>query len=358
MASRDGNSLRESKSRNNKPRGSKSGGVSKSKGAQSFSIFFGLAFVIGAIASVTFGYFAYKKILYVQQQSSSSVAMLQQELDSRKRTGYVTITDIKCGDIVTAEMLQPSSNIISDVHQSKFFSDDDIGKQAIMNIDAGTPVFKEMVSATFTENYREGEYSCIWLNSNISDSDYVDIRVKFPNGEDYIVCAKKCIKSVTVAANNAFFWMTEDEIQLLNSAIVDANMHNAKIYVTKYLKPEVQEASIVTYSPNEDVLKVIQSDKNAVNRAAANLSASARAAMVERITLFESIYGTDAEGNSWKNPYSGSEYPTDSSAGSQEPVQPDSSTSTESDTTNSTAGSTTNSTTNSTAQTGGDVTYD
>lgn len=118
----------------------------------------------------------------------------------------------------------------------------------------------------------------------------MDVRILFPNGEDYIVAAKKSIKEVRIEINNVFLWLTEEEIQLLDAAIVDANLHNAKIYVTRYVKPEVQEASTPTYEPNSDVMRVMESNPNIVTESSRILSLTARSAMEQRIELFEKAY--------------------------------------------------------------------
>lgn len=226
----------------------------------------------------------------VVAQSSSSVSALQSVIAGNMRSGYRAITDIDAGAMISDSMVEYSSTIVSDVDASQFISEDDIGKVATVKIAAGTPVLKDMVSAQLAADYHERECSFIWLNTNLKDNDFVDVRIMFPNGEDDIVAAKKSVKEVAVEANNMFLWLTEDENDLLSAAIVDANLHGARIYVTKYLKPEIQEASTVTYAPNSSVLAAIKDNPNIVDQSAANLSASAREAMENRIELFEKAY--------------------------------------------------------------------
>lgn len=223
-------------------------------------------------------------------QSSSSVSALQSVIAGNMRSGYRAITDIDAGAMISDSMVEYSSTIVSDVDTSQFITEDDIGKVATVKIAAGTPVLKDMVSAQLAADYHERECSFIWLNTNLKDNDFVDVRIMFPNGEDDIVAAKKSVKEVAVEANNMFLWLTEDENDLLSAAIVDANLHGARIYVTKYLKPEIQEASTVTYTPNSSVLAAIKDNPNIVDQSAANLSASAREAMENRIELFEKAY--------------------------------------------------------------------
>ena len=60
--------------------------------------------------------------------------------------------------------------------------------------------------------------------------------VQFPSGQDYIILSKKKIDRLQYPA----FWTTlsEQEILLLSSALVDAYLHNATLYALTYVEPE------------------------------------------------------------------------------------------------------------------------
>ncbi len=61
------------------------------------------------------------------------------------------------------------------------------------------------------------------------------------------------------------FNLTEDEILLLNSAIVESyKMTSSELYLAKYVEPGMQEKSVYTYSPSEEVVNLIQSNPNIV----------------------------------------------------------------------------------------------
>ena len=222
--------------------------------------------------------------------SAENVSVLEQKIVSNMRSGYVALMNISAGETISESMLTFSTQIVSDIDQVNFMDSSDIGKVAKTSLTAGMPVYKGNLSDESAEQLRERECSFIWLSSNLKDYDFVDVRILFRNGEDYIVAAKKPIYDTRISVNDVFLRLTEEEIQLLDSAIVDANMHDAKIYVTKYTNPEVQEASVVTYSPNSDVMRVIANDANIVERSEAALSVDARAAMDKRMQLFEEAY--------------------------------------------------------------------
>lgn len=235
-------------------------------------------------------FFSVTKTNEIVANADANSYALEQQIQSSVRAGYIPLTNIEMGQRITESLVTYSGVIISSVDQSKFISENDLGKVATVDIPAGMPIYTNMVSDTVDNDIHERECSFIWLNTNLQEYDYVDVRILFPNGEDYVVCAKKSLYDMTLSMNNVFLWLTEEEILLLDSAIVDANMHNGKIYVTKYVKPEVQQASAVTYSPNSDVMRLIASDENIVERSEASLAVDARSRMDERLELFEQVY--------------------------------------------------------------------
>ncbi len=144
-----------------------------------------------------------------------------------------------------------------------------------------------MVTSSLSENWHETELDCVWLSSNLEQYDWVDIRILFPDGEDYIIAAKKCLRKVDLSINNAFYWLSEDELLLIDAAIVDANRHGARIYMTRYMKPAVQEAHKVNYQPTKEVLELMKKDPNVVEKSAKRLSKAAREAMEAKLDSFK-----------------------------------------------------------------------
>lgn len=249
-----------------------------------------LALILLVMLLIAGSFFSYKKITTLTEEARRNTTALQEKIDNSRRYGYVAMMDIKQGDILAESMLQYSKDISSDVSQDLFVSENDIGKTVTLDIKVNQPLLTNMVTDPLPENYRERECSFIWLNSNLTDNDFVDVRILFQNGEDYIVASKKPLKNISIAANNCFLWLTEEEILSLDSAIVDANLRHAKIYVTKYLKPAIQEPSVVNYEPNADVIALMAADPNIVTASARVLSAEARNAMESRLQLFDKAY--------------------------------------------------------------------
>ena len=105
------------------------------------------------------------------------------------------------------------------------------------------------------DDVRKQEYNMIVLPIDLVTGDYVDIRVMFPNGQDFIVVAKKEVEIPTIgtADSEDTIWMnlSEDEILHMSCAIVDS----------------AQKAATPTYPINESTSKLLQSDPNILEKA-------------------------------------------------------------------------------------------
>ena len=122
-----------------------------------------------------------------------------------------------------------------------------------------------------TDDVRTMEYNMLMLPINVTIGDYVDVRITFPNGQDFIVIAKKEIKNIQ--GNTVTFEMTEEEILMLNSAVVESYIMKASnIYVAKYVEPGMQEKASNTYTPTSEVIRLINTDSNIVAEAKQGLA--------------------------------------------------------------------------------------
>lgn len=126
-----------------------------------------------------------------------------------------------------------------------------------------------------TEDVREAEYSFIELPTNIANEDYIDIRIQFPSGDDFILLSKKKVKNV--AGLTLWLDVDEGEILTMSSGMVDAYLEKAKIYAMPYVDEHMQGASEMTYPVKANVKELIESSPNIVNRAKLNLTDQNRA---------------------------------------------------------------------------------
>jgi hypothetical protein len=112
---------------------------------------------------------------------------------------------------------------------------------------------------------RTTEFNMITLPIGVSIGDYIDIRMTVPSGQDYIVISKK--KVLNISGETITMNLTEDEILIMNGAIVEGYIMKASnIYAIKYID-EIQTQATPTYPVSTAVANLILSDPNIVETA-------------------------------------------------------------------------------------------
>ena len=141
-----------------------------------------------------------------------------------------------------------------------------------------TPKFVVQSSEIVTDDTRQEQYNMITLPVDLMTNDYVDIRLKTPSGQNFIVISKVQV-DVPMNSDGSYVIDTirvnlrEDEILAMSSAIVEAyGVKGSELYVTKYVDPAMQEAALPTYTPNAAVTAQIQSNPNIVEIAKEELA--------------------------------------------------------------------------------------
>lgn len=109
---------------------------------------------------------------------------------------------------------------------------------------------------------RYQEFNVMKLPSDLAQDQFVDVRINFPTGQDYIVLSKKKVKKLAGSSGTVWYEMNESEILTISSAIVDAFINGGKIYALSYVDPEFQDKAETTYPVNSQVLQLMQNDPN------------------------------------------------------------------------------------------------
>ena len=214
------------------------------------------ATVTGVLATAVIGYSWYK---FQQTKEAEELAAQQ-----ARKTVLVVKTDTPAGaplspeDLVQKDM--PKDVIPVDVIDPK----DTIRKYAKIDLHANTVLTTSMLyeEGTTPKDLRNQEFKLIQIPGDAKVGQFVDVRIKFPTGQDYILLAKKKVESLNGGV--VVMQLGEKEILSFSSAIVDAYLNNAQIYALTYVEPTLQEPAIPTYPPNANVLDLMQTDPNLV----------------------------------------------------------------------------------------------
>ncbi|MBO0589263.1 MULTISPECIES: hypothetical protein [unclassified Sporosarcina] len=222
------------------------------------------------------GYLLYTKNqaseLALAEQYRSELKVLNETVVQNEE-GYALKEDVDRGQLITEDLLEKVTL------SAAAKSEDGLELIEIKTIDyfsrtdlkANTVLVESMVyeEEALGNDIRETEYAFIDLPTKLKNEDYVDVRIQFPNGDDYILLSKKKVKDT--AGLTLWMNMDEGEILSMSSAIVDAFIEEAKIYALPYVDGPMQVASEMTYPVKSNVLQLIKETPNIVNIAKLNL---------------------------------------------------------------------------------------
>lgn len=254
--------------------------------------------VIVLLALIICSFFEYSKI----QDLKAANIMYQTELSNNQQTLYVATDLINAGDIVTdtgENANVEKQTVYTGLESYNYITESEMNTRAKVDIAAGVPVMYNMVTDVVVDNdTRDYEISVANLTTDQKENDVVDIRVIFPNGEDYVILSKKQITNLNL--ENCVFTsqLNEEEILRFASAIVDAYMTTgARIYTTRYVEENIQETSTPNYPVRETTIALINSDPNVVTKATETLNLEARLSLEQRLgTLTEDELDAVSEG--------------------------------------------------------------
>lgn len=163
-------------------------------------------------------------------------------------------------DVIQGEVIEDSMVTTVNIHKKTvptgaLKKSDIAGKVAKYNIAANVPLTDSMLTTEIIDaDIRTQEINTVVMPSDLDEGDYVDIRIMYPNGTDYIVLAQKQVGKIS--GQTMWLNLAEDERLLLNSAMVDSFLNSGtKLYATKYADSDSQikvAADIAPEKTNED----------------------------------------------------------------------------------------------------------
>jgi len=257
-----------------------------------------LGFLAGLSLSLVIlaaGYFYYRNNTYqvTEQEKLQIRQMAVEEYKQNNPTSlvYKITTDKKSGDILQDKDIAPAE-ISASLKPADAVTDPSlaIGKVIRCDILSNTVITESLLygKQDYPHDMRLMEYSVLNLPQKLQKNEFIDIRIMFPNGLDFIVLSKKQVTDLERSENNQrniiWFHAGEEEILRMASAIVDASIVEGTIlYAVPYIAPDIQDQAAITYPVNLKVQKLILEDPNIVNKAVTELEARNRRMFEERI---------------------------------------------------------------------------
>ena len=212
-----------------------------------------------------------------------------------KRQVYVVSTDVASGSGIQISAIdgdtERTANVSQEVADNKvvpenfatasdFYTDESLSQArsdlvAKIDLKEGTILTKDMLTTSseqVTNDLRKQEYNMLSLPTDLVSGDFVDVRIRFGNGQDYIIAAKKQVTIPTIAGAPAEgvinINLSEDETIAMSSAIIETyQLKTAEMYVSRYTDPGMQVAAIPTYPVNAEALNLMDSNPNLLEEA-------------------------------------------------------------------------------------------
>ncbi len=236
-----------------------------------------LGMVITLIICILIGVLFYLLVLMPQDKKEEEEGVLTY--------AYRLKVDVKSGEEITSDkvesVLVTGKAVPTGAFPSKTKTTDSKGKEtwvdtafpsgmykSKLDLGAGTILASSLVyeGEAITDDLRYVEYNMLTLSTTVNVGDYIDIRIKFPNGQDLIVISKKEVKSLL--GNTIGLELTEGEILMMESAIVEAYVISAsQLYAVQYVEPGNQAEAVKTYAPTEEVQNLIAANSNITTEA-------------------------------------------------------------------------------------------
>lgn len=252
-------------------------------------------------------------VLFWSYSSKIKAEMEQLELEGRTEKRYVLNKSLAEGDIITPEDLSilevklgssPVDSYVGDLEGSTTSLSKIVNRRLMIDAEAKTIVTNSMLFAEGDDepaiDERLQEFNMLTLPSDVNVGDYVDIRITFPNGEDYLVVSGKEVKSLgsTSDSNTVFLQLDEEEIIRTTAAIIESFMTNgSEIYANKYVKPNTQlyDSARVDYvAKYQEAVQALIKEREEI--ASGDLEEYKRIYAVENVTMSgEKILVTEAD---------------------------------------------------------------
>lgn len=153
-----------------------------------------------------------------------------------------------------------------------------IGKYYKIGLTSGIPLSMDLVMEDVLEDTtREFDVVSSLMPIGLKVGDYVDYRIVYPLGEDYIILPHKRVEAIN--DKTIKFKLNETEIHLYQAALIDfflQTKNGATLYLSKYLEPGIQKAAEPYYAVPKNILAIMIADPNIINKINAQMNGKTR----------------------------------------------------------------------------------
>lgn len=217
---------------------------------------------------------------YGDEVTVYSVAAPKKPGDEIKQEDIVELTTYS--SMITDQYVQDTTSII--------------GKYFKIGINPGTPILNNMImeeELDATSRIHDIVLDSLTVGADVGD--YIDIRIRMPYGDDYIVISHKRIYAVNDSTIQVRF--TELEWNTYLGAMVDYFLnvdYGCTIYGTKYIEPGLQPDAVEFYAVPTNIAALLQKNPNIIDKEEAASLNSWRASLEDILVIFRTDEDTVA----------------------------------------------------------------
>lgn len=190
---------------------------------------------------------------------NTTITSLQQD----QETVYATTEDVKAGQVIEMDKITTVSIPQESVPENAITKESQLeGKRFKISLKANSYLTKNMLlSHKLNNNQRELDIVLSEIPIGLEVGDYVDIRVTFPEGQNYTVMSHKQVTGIN--GNTLKIVVIEQDFYRYESVKTDMSLYaSTRLYATKYLEPGIQKQTKVYYPPRFNIAKQSLRDPN------------------------------------------------------------------------------------------------
>lgn len=185
---------------------------------------------------------------------------------------YVLTRDVAAGEELTADMFQVQRVQSSEnLSAAQLLTEEDlIGRRLKVSLTKGAALSTDIVyeGAPIADDERRVELRELDLPQTLRENEFLDVRIVFPNGEDYLVVGhKRVYRIIRDDAGEVLalqLRLLEEELLRYQAACVDTKTYeDTRLYAVQYTG-EFQPAAEAYYPVNRAVFRLLQWDPNIV----------------------------------------------------------------------------------------------
>ena len=207
------------------------------------------------------------------QQAKESLGYYEKLHEQYNYASFFVLTrDVTAGEELTDDMFQVQRVQSSeDLSAAQLLTKEDlIGRRLKVSLTKGAALSTDIVyeGAPIADDERRVELRELELPQSLRENEFLDVRIVFPNGEDYLVVGhKRVYRIIRDDAGEVLalqLRLLEEELLRYQAACVDTKTYeDTRLYAVQYTG-EFQPAAEAYYPVNRAVFRLLQWDPNIV----------------------------------------------------------------------------------------------